>query len=287
MMARWRIVLAGLAAAVAVMASPAFGWGAAGHRTVAAIAMANVSPKTAAQIAVLLRAEGGLHTPECLAGTLGDASVWPDCIREDKARWGHTFAWHYQDEPLCGGFDLTLHCPHGDCITARIADARAILANRRASDTSRLMALAFLVHFVGDLHQPLHMSDHEDHGGNLVNAVIAGGAAGSLHYLWDTPLAEAAIASGPPLVRTYSADERARLGGGKIADWARESWDLARSHTYPQAYGHDICRGPAPAPGTAVRIGRLAFASDLPIVRLRLVQAGLRLARMLDGALGV
>jgi hypothetical protein len=66
-------------------------WGDLGHRTIANIALANVSPKTKAAIAALLKAQAGLGTTQCPVHSLGDAATWPDCLRSESWRWGHTF----------------------------------------------------------------------------------------------------------------------------------------------------------------------------------------------------
>lgn len=288
-MRRFGLLMAALALVIGG-AGPALAWGEAGHRVIAEIALANISPRTSAAIRSLLRAEPGLGTPDCAVKSLSDAAVWPDCLRGDPERWGYTFAWHYQDGPVCAAsFDVAAHCPGGACVTAQIGRDRRILADRSRPAAERLAALAFLTHFVGDVHMPLHAADHDDHGGNLVRASWPGHPDGNLHGLWDTVMAERAIASaghlgaGPALVRVYSAAERSRIATGDVADWARESWELARRFVYVQAFGHSACVGRAPE---QVRISEAEIDAGAVVARQRLVQAGLRLARVLDEALG-
>jgi hypothetical protein len=266
-------------------AGPALAWGEKGHRVIAEIAMANVSPRTAAAVAGLLRAEAGLDTPACPVKSLSDAAVWPDCLRGDRERWGYTFAWHYQDGPVCAAsFDPNAHCPGGNCVTAQIERDRRLLADRGLPPAQRLEALAFLAHFVGDVHMPLHAADNDDRGGNSVRASWPGRPEGDLHALWDGPMAERAIATAhPPLVRVYPPAERARIATGEAGDWARESWQLARRFVYPQAFGHSPCGGRPPA---HVDITAAQIEAGAPIARQRLLQARLRLARLLDAALG-
>ena len=274
-----------------VWGAPAWGWGAQGHREVAAIAEANISPRTMAAIAELLRAQGDLQTPRCRVDSLSDASVWPDCIRGDAGRWKDTFAWHYQDAPICAAdFDPTANCPDGACVTAQIARQRGILADRRQPRGQRLMALAFLSHFIGDVHQPFHAADDGDKGGNaetVTNAPPEVGYYGtaraiSLHWFWDDTLVKRALA-GRSLVRRFTPAERARIATGNQNDWARESWRIAVKLAYPQALHGLACGAPPPA---GVTISDADSARDLPVVRGRLTQAGLRLARVLDEALG-
>ncbi len=270
-------------------ARPALAWGEQGHRLIAEIALANVSPRTAAAIAELLRAEQGLTTPACHVTSLADAAVWPDCLRGDPDRWHYTFAWHYQGGPVCAAaFDVHAFCPGGNCITAQIERDRAVLANRGLPAAQRLAAMAFLAHFVGDIHMPLHAADNNDRGGNDVIASWPGHPEGNLHQMWDTTMAETAIASAPgsgrgALVRAYAPAEKARLGGGGVAEWAQESWVLAKGFVYPQAFGGDVCQPHAAGP---VQISQGQINAGAVVARKRLVQAGLRLARVLDEALG-
>lgn len=288
-MKRW-LVLA-LAFASLVTAQPLFAWGAQGHRVIADIAWANINPSTRAAIRQLLRAAPALDTPECKLASLRDAAVWPDCIRGEGQRWAFSFPWHYQDAPACAvDFAPTAACPGGNCVTVMIRVQRALLANRAKPAAERLAALAFLAHFVGDIHQPFHaVALAGDRGGNaeeVANAAALGGAADrstNLHMFWDMVMAKRALAGGVWLDRAYSPAERARLAGGGPSDWARESWRIAVTTAYPQALGHRPCPGVAPA---SVTMPPATVIADLPMVRERLVRAGLRLAKMLDATLG-
>ncbi|QDK34733.1 S1/P1 nuclease [Sphingomonas sp. IC081] len=281
--------MAGLAAAT--LATPAMAWGALGHRTVAAIALENVKPGTRAQIAALLRHQGELDTPECSARTLQDAATWPDCIKNKDERWRFAFtsSWHYHDQPVCGLFDLKTECRDGNCVTAQIDRNERLLADRKLATALRLEALIFVTHFVGDVHQPLHVGENHDQGGNKVETGYGEATGFNLHYVWDGLLAERAItAANPPLVRRYSAEEKARLATGKTEDWARESWEISRDVIYPAAYGGTL---PCDLKGGDVKDAKAtwseaAIEAAVPIVDKRIQQAGLRLARMLDEALG-
>jgi hypothetical protein len=276
------IVLLGLAALLG--AKPALAWGEYGHRTTAAIAMANVSPKARVAIAALIRQERGLGTAYCRVRSLGDASVWPDCIRREGWRWGYSFSWHYQTEPICKPYDAKANCAGGSCVSAQIDRNRRILADKRLPAAQRLEALAFLTHFIGDIHMPLHSGDNNDRGGNDVAAVYGEAPVYNLHALWDGPQAERAISSAvPPLVRRYRLAERSALNAGTAAYWGRESWVLARQ-IYTRAFGLDPCNG-AVLPSKVVW-SNASIEATLPDARLRMTQAGLRMARVLDEALG-
>ena len=276
------LALAALAGLLA--APPALAWGALGHRTVAAIAWANVRPETRAKLADLLRQTRVLDTPECAVRTLADASTWADCVRKDGDRFHYASRWHFQDEDICRPFDRNEDCADGNCVTAQIDRDRRILATPGRPLAERVMALMFLVHFVGDIQQPLHSADHAaDRGGN--DLLISGGQFDgfNLHELWDVEVAQAAVNGAiHPLVRGYSGAEKTYFGGGNPADWARESWDLARVLVYPSALGGDPCR-----PGTPrfAHFDAASLARAAPVARTRIVQGGLRLARVLDEAL--
>ena len=279
-----RSITLALAALGTVLAQPALAWGSLGHRTVAAIAWANVRPQTRVKLADLLRQTRTLNTPECAVRTLADASTWADCVRRDGDRFRFASRWHFQDEDICRPYDPQEDCAGGNCVTAQIERDRKLLKAPGRSTADRVMALMFVVHFVGDIHQPLHSADHaNDRGGNDV-LVVGGRFDGyNLHELWDGEVARAAINGAPrPLVRGYSDAEKAQFGGGTPFDWGRESWDLARTLIYPAALGGDPCRAGAPR---FAHFDQAALDRTGPVARTRIVQAGLRLARVLDEAL--
>jgi hypothetical protein len=156
-----RVFLILAAALASLAASPALAWGAYGHRTTAAIALENVTPRTRAEIRKLLHAAPQLVTPECPVKDLEDASVWPDCVRGEGWRWAYTFPWHYQNISVCKPFDIKVKCLYGNCVTAQVERHARLLADRRLSSEQRLKSLIFLAHFVGDLHQPLHVGEND------------------------------------------------------------------------------------------------------------------------------
>lgn len=270
------------AALLLVQPGPAFAWGFYGHRTTAQIALANVEPATRAEIARLIAQDRAVGTPECRIRSLADASVWPDCVRRDYWRWGYTAAWHYRTAPICQDYDPKANCSGQNCVLAQIERNYRILADERLPDPVRLEALAFLVHFVGDVHMPLHSGDSDDRGGNdrIVDYGIVPDL--NLHWIWDGPLAERAISSAePPLVRRYSPAERAELGGGEPAEWGRESWRLAREVAYRTAFDRDPCAGELPLEGALTQDDIVAA---IPYSQRRVQQAGVRMARLLDEA---
>lgn len=268
------------------LTAPAFAWGDYGHRTIARIAEANLSPRARAQMNALLRAEKLLGTPDCPLRNIGDASVWADCVRRDDLRWGYTAPWHYVNMDICQPFDLKRSCPDGNCVGAQVSRNAKLLADKRLPAHVRLEALAWLVHTMGDMHQPMHAGDRGDLGGNRVSAAygIVEGRM-NLHRLWDGPIAERAITQGPSLVRLYSTDERAPMVTGSVEDWALETWSITRATVYPIAQHGPAC-GPAIKPGERARITDGDIEALVPVVRQQILRAGLRLADALEQALG-
>ncbi len=269
-----------------VAAAPAFAWGGYGHDTTAEIAEANVSPSARAKIAALIAADKGslaLGTPECPIQNLKDASTWADCVRRTRWRWGYTASWHYRTAPICEDYNARRNCSGGNCVTAQIERSHRLLADESLPAHIRLEALAFMVHFAGDVHMPLHSGDKSDRGGNDRRADYGIVPDLNLHWIWDGPLAERAITSGArPIVRRYSAGERSDLSGGTPADWGRESWQIARDVIYPLAFNtKNVCEGELPK---ATKLSQEDITVMAPIARKRVQQAGLRIADLLESA---
>ena len=245
-----RLAAAGLALAAA---SPAAAWGPLGHQTVAEIAYRNVKPATRAKITRILKTADLLDTPACPVKTIEDASTWADCVRgqrdaDGKQPWAFSAPWHYQDVEICQPYDPAPACKDGNCVSEQIKRDVALLRDKATSPHDRVQALVFLIHFVGDLHQPLHAGEKADKGGNDVKVTYGIYAALrlNLHSVWDSFIAERAITSGGSPVRRYTAAERRDLAAGSVDDWSRESWQAAHDVVYASALGGDPC-GPSPA----------------------------------------
>lgn len=228
-----RLLAAAAAAALLFAPAQAAAWWDYGHETVAAIAEMETAPATRREIRRLLAQSRLLETPTCPARTIEQASVWPDCIKQLRDRFSYASPWHYQNVDVCRRFDQEAACRDGNCISAQIERNARLLADRSLPARERLMALAFLVHLVGDLHQPLHAGDRGDLGGNRFAAaygIIAGRT--NLHTIWDGYLAERAISTpvgdAAGLLADLSAADREAAKRGAVADWALESWEAAR-----------------------------------------------------------
>ena len=272
--------------ALLALPAPALAWWEYGHQVVARIAWIEASPRTRAAMRLLLRQSRALETPTCPAATIEQAAEWPDCIRRLRDRFSYAGSWHYQNLDVCRPFDPASACPDGNCITAQIARHKRLLADRGLPSRERLMALAFLAHLVGDLHQPLHASDRGDEGGNALPVsygVIAGRT--NLHLAWDGYLAERGMSTPPGgaagLLSELGIGDRAAIRQGNVADWARESWEMGRSFAYGSLLD-DPC---GPAPTVRPVISEELTRRLIPLVRRQAVRGGVRLARMLDEAL--
>ncbi len=274
-----------LAIGLMAMPAPALAWGEYGHRLIARTAAAELTPRARRAIAHILAGGARVDTPDCPLTNLEDAAVWPDCVRALPDRFAYSFPWHYQNISVCQPFDIAAKCPDGNCVTAQIPRQLAIAADAQASPAERAQALAFVVHFVGDLHQPLHIGDKGDRGGNDVRAAYGAKAPDrmNLHRIWDSDLAERALTE-PPEITPLSptAAQRRAWEKGDVSSWARESWGVARSVTYPSLTGvPDACVTKSNA---RVLVDEAYVAASRESVRLQVQRAGVQLALLLNRA---
>jgi len=274
-----------LALLLALAPSPALAWWEYGHETVATIAWLEVNPRTRAEIDRLLRQSRLLDTPTCPARTIEQASIWPDCIKTLGDRFSYASPWHYQNVNICQPFDQASACRDGNCVSAQIERNLRLLADRSLPVRERIFALAFIVHLVGDLHQPMHAGDRGDLGGNRVQAsygIIAGRT--NLHSIWDGYLADRGISQPPGgprgILSELGPGDIAAIRQGNVTDWARESWQA--SHDY--AYGTLLADPCGPPPAERPVVDEETTRRLIQIVRRQVARGGLRLARVLDEA---
>ena len=278
-----------LAALMALVfaSSPAAAWWEYGHETVARIAFDEVKPGSRAEIRRLLAKGHLLETPECPVNTIELASYWADCVKSLGERFSYAYSWHYQNVDICKPFDLKAACKDGHCVSAQIERNARILADRKVPDRERLMALVFLTHFVGDLAQPMHAGDRGDLGGNRVSAAygLVEGRT-NLHSIWDGYLAERSIttpaAGAAGLVASFARADLDSMKNGTVEDWSRESWEAAKNYAYPTLNG-EAC-GPKSEERKTLTEEQVRIL--IPVVRRQVTAGGMRLARLLDDALG-
>lgn len=164
-----------IALLLATEAPPALAWGQAGHRVTGAIAEQHLNRQTRRAIRRILGRE-----------TLAEASTWPDFMRSspDPFWEGTAGPFHYVTVPTGKRYAEVGAPPEGDAVTA-LARFSATVRDRRAPLADRQLALRFIVHIIGDLHQPLHAGNGTDRGGNDVRVTFFGDAT-NLHSVWDS-----------------------------------------------------------------------------------------------------
>src|SRR5438270_13254518 len=154
---------------------PVFGWGPEGHNLVARLAEPRLTAAARARVAEIL----GPGAP------LASVSSWPDQIRRARPETG---PWHYVDIPIDQPhLDLARDCANHDCVIAKIEEFEKALSDPATAPEMRREALMFIVHFIGDMHQPLHCATNHDKGGNDVMTDFFGKPM-NLHSVWDSGL---------------------------------------------------------------------------------------------------
>ena len=280
--------VAGLAAGLLLVAEAAFAWGPQGHRTIGAIADRLLTPEAHAVVLQVLSDDRDKFGNPSGRTTLEAVSVWADEVRGTPAERP---VWHYDDLPICGSEDKARYCPDGQCNTEQLKRLIGVLGDARTPARERDEALKWVVHLVGDIHQPLHAADNADHGGNLVPVALEGvhtRGRENLHRAWDNDLVQLALHSRsrqqPPRdIDSLAAEARSlgrEVGQGSPDSWARESNNLARNvaYRYPGFACNSVARG------TVVLDAAYLDDAEL-VVRERLLLAGARLANLLDGTL--
>ena len=289
-----RLTAACVLAAICTAGPRAFAWGDEGHEVIGLIAEHFLtSAARAAAERILAADDSGL-----VARDLEHESTWADKYRDSdrngsRVRYQATRDWHFVDLEVREKPDLNLAChgrprlpdavpasqgPAEDCVADKTEEFSAELADPRTGDRERRLALQFLLHFVGDLHQPLHASDDHDQGGNRKFASGPGLGENNLHHHWDVAFIErlgpdpAAIAQ--RLIARISDADRARWSRGTVDDWALETYGVAKAHAYgllPAASGSDFF------------VLSEGYVSDATAVTAQqLSKAGVRLAALLN-----
>ncbi len=272
-----------------IATSQALAWGPQGHRTIGAIADRLLNAQARAAVSDLLRGDLDKYGNPSHRTTLEAVSTWADEIRGTPA--SHP-AWHYDNMPACGREPRGEYCRDGECNTAQLERLIGVLSDTRATHRERNEALKWIVHLVGDIHQPLHAADNDDEGGNAVPVVLAGvhtRGRTQLHGVWDNELVHLALHTRntrrvPANVAALAAaaeDLRRSRGQGTPEEWARESNELARRVAYH--YAGFECRA---IPRRIVILDADYQRAAERVVRDRLLLAGARLAALLNRTLG-
>ena len=263
---------------LALVPSHVYAWGSKGHAVIAELAERGLSPNAAAQVRQLN-----------FAAPLRDIASMPDDWRAEETkgtRPGDTGALHYSNVPNdAATFDRARDCKNDQCVVAAVEKYSAILKDKTQPKDKRREAMIYVVHFMGDLHQPMHAAGGQvkddatgqmvmDRGGNLVKIRIFG-VETNLHSAWDGTL----IDWGPVTVDDYvdhliKFEMRGRsieeLQRGTLVDWFNESHYAAVHDAY------DIGNG---------TLGGEYAQKNIGVIYERLLRGGLRLRKVLEEAL--
>lgn len=243
---------------------PAYAWGPEGHDLIARIAEAQLTPEVHAKVLSILGT----------GVTMASVSSWPDAIRRERPETG---SWHYIDIPIDQKHgDMARDCAKGACVVQKIEDFEAVLRDPDATPTQRKEALMFVIHFVGDMHQPLHSSDDKDQGGNAKHVTFEGRNS-NLHSLWDSGLL-GKMGTENDLFAAWSADSARhakKWDKGTPYQWAEESHKLAVKIAYGKLPKTDDKTKPYTINADYVK------KAD-PLIKEQIEKAGARLAWVLN-----
>ena len=250
-----------------LLAQSLWAWGPTGHRVAARFAEDRLTPRALAAVHQLLG-------PEV---RIADASTWADEEHEISG----SKSWHYVNVPLTVAVYEPRFCQPGGCVVSKIEDFRRILADTNAARSARQQALKFLIHLVADLHQPLHVGDNSDHGGNLLQVRFFD-LGSNLHRVWDSQIIEYHTTNEQVWLwdLTFLANPKMVLewSKGTPGDWATESLMTAKS-AYRLPGSQVIIR-------QGTRLGAEYYNFALPIIQRQLAKAGIRTAFILNAILG-
>jgi hypothetical protein len=276
---------------------PACAWGDEGHRIVARIAEHYLTPAARARVEALLATDRSGLVPDT---SMESEATWADRYRDSdrngaRVRYEHTYRWHFIDLDLQRP-DLDEACfgrpsapqsspasegPARDCIVDKVEQFRGELASSATAPEERRLALQFLVHLMGDLHQPLHACTDHDHGGNQTHVMALGERAGSLHAYWDVEfvrrLGSEPAAVAQELILRIRPSDLAEWRRGRPGDWALESHEVARRIAYGRLPDRRY-RG-------RYRLSDSYLSAATAAAAMQLSRAGVRLALVLNGAL--
>ncbi len=263
-------------------APPAFAWGRTGHKVVCLLAYEALTKEARAKVDALIA-----HDPEF--AVFADSCSWADSPRKRASE-------HYMNVDRRSRAGQIENCGANDkCIISAIEDDYRILADKTAPVERRLAALKFLGHWVGDIHQPLHVSFADDRGGNDIET--RGLCRGTLHGAWDGCIIERASGDDAASIAASIRDEALNASKedlGAPALWANESYRIARAPGAGYCVQIDAACAYSSTrsiyeKGATKRIEELDQAyidrnSDVALSQLAL--AGARLGGLLNEALG-
>ena len=270
-------------------AEEASAWGVVGHQLVGDIAQARLTHHARKEVARLLREDLDAEGKPSGRKTLGGIATWADDYRRTPAG-ASTGPWHYDNWLICASSPAP--CVDGACASQALERQITVLKDQTASARERNEALKWVVHLVGDIHQPLHAVDNADRGGNLVKVTFFGITQDewgplNLHGVWDTYIVERMVAQTPGGQRAIVLRDRKGVKHpdwetGSVGDWIEASHWLGVGETYARLPMLQPCNQPTTE---VLQLGESYYAGAAPVVDLQLRKAGVRLAKILNEAL--
>lgn len=248
------------ATVLSLLPAQAFAWGKTGHRVIGKIAEPYLSPTAKAGVKRILGTE-----------TLAEAANWPDFMRSDPSAFWQREAgpFHYVTVPAGKTYAEAGAPPEGDAVTALVRFS-ATVRDPKASLADKQLALRFIIHIVGDLHQPLHAGNGTDKGGNEVRVSFQGEAT-NLHSVWDSML---------PDEEQLSYSEMAAWLGARITPALAKEWKVADPAVWIAESA--ALRDQVYPTGETRSLGWRYIYENTPRMELRLEQGGVRLAAYLN-----
>ena len=266
-------------AAAALFSAAAFPWGQEGHRITGYVAQEMLTAKTKQRLNQIIA-----------NANLANIALYMDQNKAKlKKRIPGSEKWHYDNEPVCAAADYAEYCKNGDCATTKIPEYTRVLMDPDADQADKSDAVRFIVHMIGDLHQPLHVADDDDAGGNGKTVILPGSDdTPKLHQVWDIQFVRAAMdgldekSFAHKLVTTYQS-KKSEWQKGKATDWAQESFQLATDDSYGKLTGF-ACGADPSEDAYALSDDYVKTATD--VVTVQMAKAGARIAYTLNRALG-
>lgn len=249
-----------LAASMLLLSLSAFGWGQKGHDTTAYIAECNLTPTAKAAVESILDGKSMVYFAN-----------WADnaCHTEPYA---YTKTWHYKNINADKTYENAPNLETGNIVGA-LNDQIAILKNPEATKDEKWLALVLTVHFLGDIHQPMHMGRESDRGGNK-HYIKYFKSATNLHTVWDSKLPESAHKWSytewqKNIDRATPAEVETIVAGGTPESWGKDTYE--------------ICKKVYEATPVDTNVEYDYIAEWTPVIEQQFLKGGLRLADLLNG----
>ena len=264
-----------LLSAVLLILSPldkASAWGADGHRLICAMAEAKLTPEAKSMLSEIMIM--GKFLDNNADEDFPEACLWPDKVRHTSHKG--SYEEHFINVPKSeDSVDLARDCAALNCVATAIQRNLVYLsrdAQGKREKARKAAALRFLAHFVGDLHQPLHVGNGEDWGGNKIRVNWYGKKA-NLHGIWDYEILKKAGITYPDSLE-YLQEIKPEDSTGDVLAWIRTSFRLARNNAYKDTEGNLIASGDT--------LGDAYFERAKPIVMSQISLSSSRLAYLLN-----